>query len=349
MFFRAGYSASDFNQTHDWVTSPATIAENLGSGITVSDSVASLRATRNNSGTTADALCSVYFYNVKIRSTIFNPDGTENFSTSGYNVNNIDPVEVVGDLLGRKLHQFDGAGAYLVGSGVDIYQLAYPDGVTAADILDVIAVFDPGYYWAAWESNPQTDKYRFEYRPWPTNFIRYEATTDDGFDSPGSATELYNSVHVRWRDGLNRVRATIRTQSVPVLTAAGLTRQAHIDVADEMGDATNAIYIGDNFLGEHKYPPNAGTLRVARPILDNLTGRMVMPWEIRPGHLIRVRGVNPRQDLLNPTTRDGVTVFQLLSMEYNASDNSANVELDSISRTVATALAKAENTRFRKL
>jgi hypothetical protein len=42
----------------------------------------------------------------------------------------------------------------------------------------------------------------------------------------------------------------------------------------------------------------------------------VMPWDILPGNLIRVRGLQPRLDSLKATTRDGVSVSKIVSMEY---------------------------------
>jgi hypothetical protein len=78
---------------------------------------------------------------------------------------------------------------------------------------------------------------------------------------------------------------------------------------------------------------------IARPIHDILAGRMVQPWEIRPGTLIRVRGILPRPDSLNATARDGLTVFRIVSVEFRASDAAAVLELDSYSTSVARALA----------
>lgn len=347
IFLRSGDTTADFSVLKNWVTTEDFIGANYNDGLTHTENMVSLRVQRDVSSTTADAFAWVAFYNVVVRCSVFNADGTENFSTAGYNVNNIDPSEVVADLLGRILNQFDGANAVIIGSGVDINQLTYIDGTTAAAIFDDLAVFDPGFYWAAWESNPANGKYRFEYVPWPDT-VRYEADTDEGFDSPGSAVDLYNAVHVRWRDALGRVQSTIRTQTIPELSAAGITRQFYIDIADELGDSVNAAYIGDNFLAEHRYPPNAGTLTIGKPILDNDTGRMVQPWELVPGGLIRVRGVSPRVDALNPSDRDGVTVFRVISTEYSVSSAVCTLELDSYNRTIARQLANLQTARLRK-
>lgn len=330
-----------------WNVAGGILAAMLGgTNLTVAQAhdVVSLRVNRNTSTEVAPVDTWATFAGVSVRAELKNADGTD--ITTGYTVNNVDPVEVVADLLGRVLTQYDGANANLIGSGVDIDQLAYPDGVTPEQILEDLAVYDPAFYWAAWESN-SAGKYRFEYVPWPTA-VRYEADIADGFDSPASAGELFNAVRVRWRDPRGRVRNTQRTQTVQALTDAGLTREAYIDISDDMGSSANAQRVGDNFLLEHRYPPNAGTLRIARPVLDLIQGRMVQPWELRPGALIRVRGVLPWIDSLNLSDRDGVTVFRVISVEFSAADGAVTLELDSYSRTVARALAKLRARRFRK-
>ena len=270
-----------------------------------------------------------------VKALLYNANGTER--TTGYGSYSWAADDIVADLLGRLLTKYDGAGASITASSHPIDQLAYPDGVTAAQVLADLMVVESGFYWAAWESN--TDGlHRFEWSQWPTT-VRYEADVRDGFDSPASNAELFNAVTVRWRDERSRIRRTTRTQTVTELDSAGLTRTAFLDLSDDAGSSGNATRAGDEFLAQHRYPPNAGTLTVAAPILDNTLGRMVAPWEIRPGHLIRVRGVLPRVDALNATTRDGVTVFRVISSDFNASSASATLELDSYSRTVARALA----------
>lgn len=337
---RIGSGAAAVVTDQVWSTSPTVAAANLGSaGWGSGHNVASLRGRRITSSATAPDTVVLNMYNVAIRGTLYTRDGFENLSTSDYTTNTVTPDEVVADLLGRKLSKYDGINASIQTSGVAIDQLAYPDGTTAGDILEDLALYDPQYYWAAWETNSLTGKNRFEYTPWPT-IVRYEADISDGFDSPASASELYNAVRVRWRDSKNRVRSTVRTQTVQDLTDNGLTRTAHLDISDEIGSLGNANRIGDNFLIEHQFPPNAGTLTVARRILDLGSGRMVMPWEIMPGHLIRVRGVQPRTDALNPADRDGVTIFRVISSSFNTQNATAVLELDSYVRSIQRTMSR---------
>lgn len=270
------------------------------------------------------------------QATRYNLLGAELTAALDYINDYVAPHEVVIDLLGRLLTGFE-AGTISTAGGFQIRQLSYPDGVDSARVLADLMLLEAGLTWRVWERG-STGKFRFEWVPVPAA-IRYEADIIDGYDSQGSADGLFNRVTVRWRDAGGHIRTTERTASVPILDAAGLIRQDLIDLGDEVSTQAAAERAGDQWLSDRKYPPNAGKLTVARPILDLQTGRMVMPWEIRPG-LIRVRGVLPRPDALNSSTRDGVTVFRIRAAEYHVRAGAAVLELDSYPRTVAQTLAE---------
>lgn len=268
----------------------------------------------------------------------YNADGTE--KTTGYSTNTVLASEVVADLLGRLLPQYDGASATVAVTAHPIDQLAYPDGVQARQVLDDLMLLEPAFYWAAWERS--AGKHRFEWRAWPTT-VRYEADIKDGYVSTGSADGLYNAVRVRWLTPAGEVRSNRRTQTVAELDGAGLDREAFLDLDGEVGSSDNADRAGDEFLADYLSAKNAGKLTIARPIRDNYTGRLVMPWEIRPGNLIRIRGVLPRIDALNATTRDGVTVFRIVAKEFSASSALATLDLDTHPPSVARALADLQH------
>jgi hypothetical protein len=130
---------------------------------------------------------------------------------------------------------------------------------------------------------------------------------------------------------------TTRTQTI---TELGLDDPGGaIDLGSGVGSSGNAVQAGDGFLADHKYPSNQGTLTVARPIRDLATGMAIQPWEIMPGELVRVRGVESYPDALNVSDRDGLTMFRVVEVNYSAADNTAQLALDAPARSASRALA----------
>ncbi len=338
LYFRTGGGVSPGNAaTASWNTAGGTLAVAVGAAnFTNGHDVVSIRAARDTSSITpANDTYWAGYAPVAVRAMLMDTSGAD--VTAGYTLNTVLGHEVVTDLLGRMLPAYDGPNASIATNTYAIEQLVYPDGVDAAKVLDDLVAFEPDHRWGAYESG-DTGLYRFEWAAWPTT-PRYEADITDGFSAPGSAEGLFNQVMVRWRDAGGRSKATVRTATVAVLDTAGLVRQGYIDLGDEVGNLANANKAGDEYLAEHAVPPNAGSLVVARPIFDKVKGRMVQPWEIKAGELIRVRGVRPRVDSLNATARNGSTVFRVWAKDYRASDHAATLELDSWPVTTPRALA----------
>lgn len=330
-----------YNTVHevDWSTTPQGLSASFGSAtrpIGAGQNRAFIIVRRSGANVNAGDDRFGNFTNVVVRSVLLNADGTT--ATGIYGNNYVFAHYVVRDLLGRFLTAYDGANAVIdETSTYQIDQAAWPDGVTPGKVLDDLMVLEPTKYWAAWETNSD-GKHRFEWRTWPTT-VRYEADVVDGFDSPGSAQGLFNAVTIRWRGAKRAIRTRNLTQTVDVLDDAGLIREEMIDLGGDIGSATNAFQAGEQFLAERQTPPNAGTLTVQRPIYDHDRGMMVQPWEIRPGHLVRVRGVMPHTDSLNASGRDGVTTFRVVAVDYDTGSAAATLELDSHPYTVAHALA----------
>jgi hypothetical protein len=105
--------------------------------------------------------------------------------------------------------------------------------------------------------------------------------------------------------------------------------------------------VADTFLSEHASPYSAGTLTIARPIVDLLNFRTVMPWQIVPGKLIRVRGIEASHQLTGAASRDGITTFRIVSVEVNG-EGVATLELDMFTQTEARALSVLLKKRNRK-
>lgn len=348
LILRTAGGGSDVPRTQTFSTAGDVLApKEIGTDWTSGRDIAEFRIIWTGGGVTvADDITWASLRDITVVATRYNRTGSELVTAADYSTNTVLASEVVADLLGRLLTMYDGTNATITATSYAIDQLAYPDGVDAGKVLDDLLKLEPGYRWGAYESNA-AGKYRFEWKQWPTT-VRYEADVTDGYDAPGSAEGLYNAVMVRWRDTKGLIKGTIRTSTVPLLTAAGQTRTGFLDLGDVAGSLAGAQQAGDQFLAEHQYPPNAGRLTVARAILDRATGRMVQPYEIKAGELIRVRGVLPRIDALNASARDGVTVFRIWSKEYSANRASAVLELDSYSASTARALAALRRPEIRR-
>jgi hypothetical protein len=343
---RVRMGAGDLNTVeYDVTTSPVNDEVTVTQVITTDysatfDSLAVVLERVAGSGAALNDSHWITWADIILMGTRYKTDGTEDTAGASYGSNTVLASDIVKDLLGRLLNQYDGVNAVIATTGYAIDQLAYPDGANAEQVLADLLQFESGFLWEALEDTA-SGKARFLWRAWPVS-VRYEASAVDGFQSPGSATELYNAVTVRYVDEAGRTRQHRATQAVKELDDAGLTREELIDLGSEAGSLANATQAAAEFLAQHAVPPNAGTLKVSRAILDRVAGRMVMPWELRPGYLIRVRDVHPRVDALNDSGRDGVTVFRVVAVTYNAERNEATLELDSPARTVESFLARVQ-------
>lgn len=317
-------------------TSPTSFRGVTGSEFTAGQTTPHIRMDRTGASTSPDDNAYTFYRNISIQTTRVDEEGN---AVTSYPNDYVTSSQLVQDLIGAHTTLYDGLDAFIEDTADQITQFWYPDGTTVYDALNDIIALNGAYYWAAWETIPRSGKWRFEFRSWPTT-VRYEAGIDDGWDSPGSAADLYNEVAVHWTDSKGRDRTTVRTSSVSTLTDAGRTRSARIDLGQEVGTTTAANTAGDEFLAEHNIPSQNGRLTVARAILDYDKGCLTQPWMIRAGQLIRVRDVDPLPNALNPTARDGNTVFRIVNVEYRASDNSAVLELDTDALSTSRALAK---------
>lgn len=316
-------------------TTAAILAGVVVTDFTNGADVVSIRAVRNTSGTTGTEDQWFEFWEFCARALLLDATGAE--ITTGYTVNYVLAHEVINDLLGRVLDQIDGTNSVVsTGGTYQVDQMDYRDGVNADQVLTDLMALEPAYRWWV-DVNPLGTSYIFHWEAWPTS-VRYEITLNGGGDFPSSSRELYNKVVVRWRGPAGRTRTLTRTSTCQILDDRGQTRSTIIDAGDEIGSATGAARLGDNFLAEHNVPANAGTIIIDRPIRDMLTGRIVDPHQIQEAALIRVRGLESYQDALNPNSRDGLTVFRIWSVTYNSDAAASACELDIPSRSTTNAL-----------
>lgn len=212
--------------------------------------------------------------------------------------------QVVEDLLGRLLTFCDPGTAVIDETTWPIDQLTFFDGVRAAEVLTALSVWEPDMLWEIGETL-SNGLHRFAYRAWPTE-PRYEVSVKDGWRQAGGDVDLCNRVLVSWTDADGKHHTTPVTAAdlglvgigLPVdeLEEQGRTKDAEpVRLPDGFGSEANAVQIGAAILRDKLNPPRSGTVTVARPVRDLLTGSMVMPWELEPGYVCRVR--EPGYDL----------------------------------------------------
>jgi hypothetical protein len=252
------------------------------------------------------------FYDVYVRAQLHDLTGAL-LSTPNHTNPYVLTHEIVTDCLTMFTSVIDTAGSTVdTGFTEQITQLAYPDPVRFPDILNDLAMITP-MVWEVSESNPQ-GKHRFNLRQWPTD-VRYEATTADGWDSPGAEQDLGTDVRVTWVDANGAPQTYTVQTAVPVLDQWGRRRDAvSIDLGSETGSLAAATTIAAAFNTAMAAAPFAGTLTVARPIRDLYMGREIEPWEIQPGYLVNVR------DIAGPP-------MQLTEMSYRDSEQMATLTL----------------------
>jgi hypothetical protein len=181
-----------------------------------------------------------------------------------------------------------------------------------------------------------------------TDVPRYEFITwTDGYTAGAQAVDQYNVAVSRWRTPNGTARFTSTVQSIPEMTAAGRTRRFFQDLGEETSNDTNATTANAAVLSEHRFPQNGGRVTVQREVVDLFTGRRVQPYEIEPGYMCRIVGVNPSRDALNNSPRNGSTLCRIVTTNYDADSDSVDIDLDSVPWSMYRAIAKARPTKAR--
>lgn len=275
-------------------------------------------------------------------------DRNGTWQLTGYG-NEVSAARVIGDLLGDPAilsAQFDSANARIdLGAAYAITQLAYPDGVQVPQILEDLMRFEPACTYYCGASNPTNGKYSFAWIE-RSRFVRYEAMLAvDAHESGAQEVEQYNRAVARWRTPIGQLRITASTQSIPEMTAAGRTRTFFQDLSNTVGSLANAQQANASVLEQHRYPENSGTLSINRQVVDLFTGRRVEPYEIEPGYMIRLVGIDPYPDAINYTAPNGGTVCRIVQTDYDGSSNSASLNLDGVPLSLMQAIRNTRTNR----
>jgi hypothetical protein len=241
---------------------------------------------------------------------------------------------IIEDLLGRCVPGLIDVDASVVEAATYLIdQLAYVDGSTMGAVLDDLSRYEPDLLWEMLEHTGVG--YRFNYRRWPET-VRYELSTRDGYEAPGSDSDLCNRIAVTWKDPDGRDKSvTVRVYSTtyPALSALEEAGRIHdapaIRLPDGKGSLANAVQIGEQTLAKAASLSKAARITTERPVRDLLRGGWAMPWEIEPGYVARVM-----------ETGD---VLRLTEHEYDDDALAANLTLGTPQRTaeqLLTQLAK---------
>lgn len=262
---------------------------------------------RNAAGgvTVADDTTLARWFDVIVVPSLRDPDGTYTYPTTTYTLSH----QAVKHLIGDGMLPVD-LGNLVVESGTaQIQQLAYMEGVKPSQVLDDLELYEPDFLWEILETGP-TGLHRFAYRKWPTT-PRYEISGRT-FSESGGEADLCNRILVTWTNEGGVVQTTIRTAVVEELGTR--TKDAEpITLPEGMGSLANAQRIGDEILAALNTPSRAGTATVSAPIYDHLRRLTVMPWEIEPGYLVRVRdrGIDLRLSEMTYDDSDVTTTLTL--------------------------------------
>lgn len=326
------------------------------------------------------APCPITYTNPIVIAMRVDRNGSNLTAASNYSTDYVTVSQVVEDVLGRFLNNawtfssgaplnnpapgsVGAAGAYINTSDTtQITDLKFPDGATAADILNQLMTVQTNAYWAIWESQntatngADSQRYRFEWATWPNGW-GYLASSADGIEEQPDASGIYNFVFYRYQapqfagvspggqyvppPGLQEWWDFENPGPAPLLKNR-ITRAATVNKDGTLSDASG---LASTWLYENGKETNAGSITVRRPIMfydagqnsGSGAGRMVDPWMIRPGKLLRITDILPTADAVSinhgtiapPATHAGA-VFRVIATNYDASDNSCRLELDQV-------------------
>jgi hypothetical protein len=317
---------------------------------------------------------SATFVNPVVVAMRMDRNGTNLTAAASYSADWVTVSQVVEDVVGRYLNGgwtfgvLDNPTPGSVGSAniyIDktdtsqITNLKFKDGATAADILNQLMTVQTDAYWAIWESqntatnDPAAQKFRFEWATWPAA-PGYMVTSADGLDEQPDASNVYNFVFYQFQDRTAENLHIFPTQvqeywdsddaSTAPLLQNRVTRAATVK-RDGITPAATAFTNAAAWIAANGKEVNTGSVTVRRPIqfydagVDSWSGagRMVDPWMVRPGKLIRIIDVPPQADIANfnhgtnapPSTHAGA-VFKVVATNYDTTDNSCRLELDQV-------------------
>jgi hypothetical protein len=247
----------------------------------------------------------------------------------------ISPLDIVNDVIGQHLAGVVRAGTISVDGTGTINHAAWWKGVTLADVMDFVAQRDGGTrWWGVWSPNPGDSVPRMDWAEWTGQ--RYIVPSWFTPRLAGGGDDLVNNARVIYAPIQDHVGSVNISGTVAELDVAGLTRSIAVDATDKgILTADQASVIGAGALSDANLARTSGTVEVDGPILDADSGRVVQPWEIRPGAVVLMSATPKRfTGQYTASSTDGVSVFKLTGTSYSVSGNSVELSLDGGGRSL---------------
>lgn len=279
-----------------------------------------LRFTRKSGGATTPGDDSFWssFYSIHVMPKFFDKTGAGITTAAFYQVGWLHADEVVVDALQHFTNMVDVAGATIASFTHDIDQLAY-DSVRLPQVFDDVALMEPEMYWKVGPSgfglNGNQHSFQLGRYDETNGMPRYEFSVDDGYQAPGSESQLANGLRVFWTDKRGQEQSSFYSTTVAQLDQWGRTRDAEeIHLSAEIGSQVNADRIGAMLLPQLNTQQVSATVSISRPVRDLVTGRLCDPWQLEPGCLVQVRG-------------SGDPILRFTEMAYRDSEKAATCTL----------------------
>lgn len=261
-------------------------------------------------------------------------DRYSNDITATAGIEALNPYEIFEDMLGTTLNNIIDPGQIQADHNILIDHASYWTATPVSQILDDANAWNADWWWGVWAAGSANSRPRLDYRTWNTA-PRY--TLDDSIpvQLAGGSEEWSNSALITYMRG-NGVPTTTRgTVTVPTITRVfGGTnlRTMPLDLTSRGPiSRTYALQLATQALADSSTDKTSGSAVITGATLDQVTGRLVQPWEMRPGWPVVVEST-PNQftsGATGTTTKyDGESTFRLTKVTYSAADNTATLELD---------------------
>ncbi len=173
---------------------------------------------------------------------------------------------------------------------------------------------------------------------WGARLWRYAIPAQaGGVELDGGLDEVFNLALVVYerRDGVPA--SVVASGTVAELSARGELRATVVDVTGRGAMSESAAAsAGLSELTKADAERTSGSVRVRVPVVDNWSGRRVMPWELRAGGMVRAWAPRDQPLVSNivSTGLQGAGSYRATGVVFDVGSNTATVDLDGGSRSL---------------